>query len=215
MTNKDMTMGAIGEIREHCDLVHRTRHGVPDRRRLRHRHAALFQHRRDAVVGWTLIIVGAIQLIQSWSIRTWGGFIWQLVIGLIILAGGISMIVDPIVATVTLTLLVGVIFIAKGIVQLVLGFRFRPNANWGWIVAAGMLAVILGLMILAQWPFTGVWVLGTLAGISLIFSGWSYVMIAMAARSDDLTGGHPCFAWSPSPTRATPAPPLQPFRRML
>jgi uncharacterized membrane protein HdeD (DUF308 family) len=42
---------------------------------------------------------------------------------------------------------------------------------------------VLGLMILAQWPLTGVWVLGTLAGISLIFSGWSYVMIAMAARS--------------------------------
>jgi uncharacterized membrane protein HdeD (DUF308 family) len=74
------------------------------------------------------------------------------------------------------------VFIAKGVVQLILGFRFRPNANWGWIVAAGVVAVILGLMILAQWPFSSVWVLGTLAGISLIFSGWSYIMIAMAAR---------------------------------
>ena len=182
MTNTDMTMGTVGEIREHANWfialgVVFIIGGVFAIAMPLYSSIAV-----TLVVGWTLIIVGIVQLIQSWSIRTWGGFIWQLVIGLIILAGGISMIVDPIVAAVTLTLLVGIIFIAKGIVQLVLGFRFRPNANWGWIVAAGALAVILGLMILAQWPLTGVWVLGTLAGISLIFSGWSYVMIAMAAR---------------------------------
>lgn len=183
MTNKDMTMGAIGEIREHSTwfIVLGIVFIVGGVFAIA---MPLYSSLAVAlVVGWTLIIVGIVELIQAWSIRTWGGFIWQLVIGLIVLVGGIAVIVDPIVAALTLTLLVGVIFIAKGIFQLVLGFQFRPNANWGWIVAAGALAVILGLMILAQWPLTGVWVLGTLAGISLIFSGWSYVMIAMAARS--------------------------------
>ena len=134
------------------------------------------------VVGWSLIFVGIVQLIHSWSTRDWGGFIWQVIIGLIILAGGISMIIDPIVATVTLTLLLGLVFIAKGAMQLILGFRFRPHANWGWIVAAGVVAIVLGVMILVQWPTSSIWVLGTLAGISLIFSGWSYIMIALAAR---------------------------------
>jgi uncharacterized membrane protein HdeD (DUF308 family) len=183
MTNTDMTMGAIGAIREHANWfialgVVFIVGGVFAIAMPLYSSIAV-----TLIVGWTLIVVGIVQLIQSWSIRTWGGFIWQLVIGLIILAGGISIIVDPIVAAVTLTLLVGIVFIAKGIVQLVLGFQYRPNANWGWIVAAGVLAVILGLMILAQWPLTGAWVLGTLAGISLIFSGWSYVMIAIAARN--------------------------------
>jgi uncharacterized membrane protein HdeD (DUF308 family) len=183
MTNTNMTMGTVGEVRQHANWfialgVVFIIGGVFAIAMPLYSSIAV-----AIVVGWTLIIVGALQVIQSWSIRTWGGFIWQLVIGLIILAGGISMIVDPIVATLTLTLLVGAIFIAKGIVQLILGFQFRPNANWGWIVAAGVLAVILGLMILAQWPLTGVWVLGTLAGISLIFSGWSYVMIAIAGRN--------------------------------
>lgn len=183
MTNKDMTMGAIGEIREHSTwfIVLGIVFIVGGVFAIAMPLAGTLV--ATLAVGWALIVVGALQLIQSWSIRTWGGFIWQLVIGLIILVGGISVLVDPIVAALTLTLLVGVIFIAKGIVQLVLGFQFRPNANWGWIVAAGVLAVILGLMILAQWPFSGVWVLGTLVGISLIFSGWSYIMIAMAARS--------------------------------
>ncbi len=133
-------------------------------------------------VGWALIFVGVLQLIHSWSIRTWGGFALQVVIGLIILAGGIAILVDPIVATVSLTLLLGAVFAAKGIVQVVLGFRYRPHANWGWVVAAGVLAIVLGIMILLQWPWSSVWVLGTLVGISLIFSGWSYIMIALAAR---------------------------------
>ncbi len=71
-------------------------------------------------VGWALIFVGVLQLIHSWSIRTWGGFALQVVIGLIILAGGIGILVDPIVATVSLTLLLGAVFAAKGIVQVVL-----------------------------------------------------------------------------------------------
>ena len=134
------------------------------------------------VVGWMLIVVGVVQLWQAWSMRSWGGFAWQMVIGAIFVVGGVAMLNNPVVAAVTLTLLLGAIFIAKGVMQLILGFRFRPHTGWGWIVAAGVLAVLVGLMILSSWPFSTVWALGTLAGISLIFSGWSYVMIAMAAR---------------------------------
>jgi len=134
------------------------------------------------VVGWSLIFVGTLQLVQAWRIRSSGAFIWQLIIGLIVLVGGLAMIVNPIVATVTLTLLLGVIFLAKGIVQLFLGLRLRPHEAWGWIVAAGGLAAIVGILILLSWPSSAGWALGTLAGISLIFSGWSYVMIALAAR---------------------------------
>ncbi len=134
------------------------------------------------IVGWSLIFVGVLQLVHTWGVRSWGGFIWQLIIGLIVLVGGIGMIVNPIVATVTLTLLLGAVFVAKGVVQVIFGLRFRPHGGWGWIVAAGLLAIAVGVMVLAAWPSSAAWVLGTLAGISLIFSGWSYIMIAAGAR---------------------------------
>jgi uncharacterized membrane protein HdeD (DUF308 family) len=129
-----------------------------------------------------LIVIGVLQFIHTWRIRTWTGFIWELIISLVILIGGIAMIVNPIVAAVTLTLLLGAIFLAKGIAQVLFGFRMRPHMAWGWMVTAGVLAVIVGLMILLSWPTSATWALGTLAGISLIFSGWSYVMIALGAR---------------------------------
>ncbi len=134
------------------------------------------------VLGWAFIFVGAIQTIHAWQMRGWGGFAWHLVIGLVVLIGGIAMLINPIVAAVTLGLLIGAMFLAKGVMQIMFSLRYRPHAGWGWILAAGILAVVLALMIIFSWPFSGLWVPGTLAGISLIFSGWSDVMIAMTGR---------------------------------
>ncbi len=133
-------------------------------------------------IGWALIFVGAVEVFQSWSTRSWGGFIWNLIIGLIIFIGGLSTLINPIVAAVGFTLLVGAIFVAKGVMQVIMGFQYRPSSGWGWIVTAGVLAIVLGILIVMGWPQSTDWVLGTLVGISLIFSGWSYIMIAMASR---------------------------------
>lgn len=134
------------------------------------------------VLGWAFIIVGGVQTIHAWQMRGWGGFAWHLVIGLVVLIGGIAMLINPIVAAVTLGLLIGAMFLVKGITQVMFSLRYRPHAGWVWMLAAGILAIVLALMIVFSWPFSGLWVPGTLAGISMIFSGWSYLMIAMAGR---------------------------------
>lgn len=134
------------------------------------------------VIGWMLMVLGVVQIVQAWSMRTWGGFAWQLVIGILFVLGGFDMAFFPLSGAITLTLVLGVIFLIKGIVQLVMGFRYRPHSGWGWIVAAGVLAAVVGLMVLSSWPFSAAWVPGTLVGISLIFSGWSYVAVALAVR---------------------------------
>jgi uncharacterized membrane protein HdeD (DUF308 family) len=133
-------------------------------------------------IGWVFILVGVAQLVHAWQIREWGGVVWQIIIGVVILAGGIAMVIDPILAAISLTLLVGLVFIMKGAAQIVLGFNLRPHGGWQWVLGAGVLAVAVGLLILFSWPISGAWVLGTFAGISLMFSGWSYIMMAMAAR---------------------------------
>jgi uncharacterized membrane protein HdeD (DUF308 family) len=58
----------------------------------------------------------------------------------------------------------------------------RPHEGWGWILTAGILAILVGVIIWAGWPVSTGWALGYLAGISLIFSGWSYIAISMAAK---------------------------------
>ena len=78
--------------------------------------------------------------------------------------------------------LAGGLVMDEGVFQAVMAFQMRPHSGWGWMLTAGILSVIVGLIILIQWPLSTAYALGYLAGISLIFSGWSYVMISLAAR---------------------------------
>jgi uncharacterized membrane protein HdeD (DUF308 family) len=50
------------------------------------------------------------------------------------------------------------------------------------MVAAGIVALLVGGMILMDFPFSGVYALGLLAGISLMFTGWAYLALALAGR---------------------------------
>lgn len=135
-----------------------------------------------AIIGAALLLTGVVQVIQAWRVQSWRGFLWQLLIGLIILAGGIAIYWNPFVGTLTLTIFVAAMFVAKGVFQLALGFRLRPRDGWGWIIAAGIVAILVGLMIFFNFPFSGVYALGMLCGISLMFTGWSYIALAIAAR---------------------------------
>lgn len=129
-----------------------------------------------------LVVAGIFQIVQAFSVQGWGGFLWQLVVGIVMLIGGIAIYMMPITGAVFVTFIIAAVFLAKGIFQIALSFRVRPMDGWGWILAAGIIAFLAGLFILLQYPFSGLWVPGTLAGISLLFTGWSYIALALAAR---------------------------------
>lgn len=129
-----------------------------------------------------LVVAGIFQIWQSFSIQSWTGFIWQLLIGIILLIGGIAIYASPTTGSIALTLVIAAVFIAKGVFQIMLGFRLRPHDGWGWILAAGIIALLVGIEILIQWPFSAFWVPGVLVGISLIFTGWSYIALGLAAK---------------------------------
>ncbi|MCB1488801.1 MAG: HdeD family acid-resistance protein, partial [Bauldia sp.] len=130
-----------------------------------------------------LVWLGIMQIVQAFSVKSWGGFIWQLIIGLVLLIGGGAMWFKPVVGALTLTILLAAVFLAKGVFQVILSFQMRPHGGWGWMLTAGILAIIVGIIIWANWPVSTAWAIGTLTGISLIFTGWSYIMISMAARN--------------------------------
>lgn len=134
------------------------------------------------VVAAVLVLIGAFQIIQAWGTKSWSGFLWQLVIGLVMLIGGIAIYINPIAGAFALTLFVAASFLAKGVFQIMLGLRIRPHDAWGWMVAAGIVALLVGGMILMDFPFSGIYALGLLAGISLMFTGWAYLALALAAR---------------------------------
>ncbi|KZL15075.1 MULTISPECIES: HdeD family acid-resistance protein [unclassified Pseudovibrio] len=134
------------------------------------------------VIGLVLIVVGVLQLWHAMQVKEWGGFLGQSLIGIIALVGGVAIYYNPVAGTGALTLVLSAVFIAQGIAQVLFSFRLRPHASWGWILASGIIAMAAGLMILLDFPASTAWALGLVAGISIMFNGWSYVAIALAAH---------------------------------
>jgi uncharacterized membrane protein HdeD (DUF308 family) len=63
-----------------------------------------------------------------------------------------------------------------------MAFHFKGFKNWFWPLLSGIISIILGLIIINQWPVSGLWVIGLFVAVELITNGWSAVMIALAAR---------------------------------
>jgi uncharacterized membrane protein HdeD (DUF308 family) len=142
--------------------------------------------------GVLLIVGGAVQLVDAFKCKGWKGTLWHVLIALLYVAGGILIVADPVLASATLTLVLAGILIAVGAARLVMAFQLRPAAGWYWALISGLVSALLGAMILAKWPVSGLWVIGLFVAIELIFNGWSYVFVALAARraGQHEAGGH-------------------------
>jgi uncharacterized membrane protein HdeD (DUF308 family) len=102
--------------------------------------------------------------------------------GVLYLIAGIFLINNPVGAALGLTLLVAVCLLTGGAVRIVLSLLERFD-GWGWVVMNGIVSVLLGAAIWRQWPLSGLWALGLFVGIEMLFSGLSWVMLALAVRS--------------------------------
>ena len=53
----------------------------------------------------------------------------------------------------------------------------------GLLLFNGIITLILGILIWAEWPFSGLWVIGTLVGIDAIFTGWTWILLSLKAKN--------------------------------
>jgi len=134
------------------------------------------------IIGWLLIFSGGFQLVHAFQTKGAGSIIWKVVVALLYLCIGISFIVHPLKGVAGLTLVLGVFLIIEGIFDLIAYFQKRSAPGSGWILFDGIVTLILGIMVWRHWPASSLWVIGTLVGISMIMTGWTRLMISLAAR---------------------------------
>ena len=134
------------------------------------------------IFGIFLIIGGVVQLVHVVKCHGWQSIMWHVLMGVLYVLAGLIIIDDPLSASAMLTLLLGGVLLGIGVVRIVMALQHRVLKTWIWPLIGGIAAVILGLMILAHWPISGFWVIGLFVAIELIFSGWSYIIIAMGIR---------------------------------
>ena len=107
----------------------------------------------------------------------------SVVMGALYVAAGVVAIERPLMAAAVLTLLLGIALMVGGIGRIFLAWHMREAGKpWGWVVVSGIISLLLGLMIVAKWPYSSVYVLGIFLGIDLIFIGSSWFTIGLALK---------------------------------
>jgi uncharacterized membrane protein HdeD (DUF308 family) len=137
----------------------------------------------SGVVAWLLILVGVAHLLFAWHIRGAGAVLWEVLLGALYIGVAVYMLMHPLSALVALTLVLAAYLLIEGILELVLAFHLRPGQGWGWLLFDGIVTLVLALFIWRSWPSSTEWVIGTLVGISMLFSGITRVMFSVATRS--------------------------------
>ncbi len=133
-------------------------------------------------IGLALVIGGGARIIAAFGADSFGQGALAFIGGLLGAVAGVILATRPGLGLATLTLLIGSYLLVDGIASAVLAFRVRPDQGWGWILFSGIITVLLGILLLAEWPISGTWALGTLVGVNLLFSGFAMISIGSAAR---------------------------------
>lgn len=126
-------------------------------------------------IGWTLLVGGIVLVVASIAMWKQATHRWDLAAGVLFLLLGYAFVRNPGVGLLTLTLLSGSLLLLGGIVRIVLAFQ--PGAPRAVLLLNGIITVLLGGMVLNQWPVSALWFLGTVLGIQLILDGLTTAVV--------------------------------------
>ena len=134
------------------------------------------------LLGWLFLIGGVVMIVHAFQAPAWSGFLWSLLIGLLYAVAGAYLAFFPLTGILTLTILLAALFIAEGIAEIVMGVKVRPHDGWMLLIVSGLVAIGAGVLITLGLPDSAEWAIGLLAGINLLFTGWTYIFVALASR---------------------------------
>ncbi|MCP4205594.1 MAG: hypothetical protein GY767_00915 [Shimia sp.] len=133
--------------------------------------------------GWSFLFLGAFQTFASFSAPSTGAKIAGVILGLLAMVIGVHIIAQPLQGLLSLTFAAGILFLVSGIFKGIFGFsNFEGSARWA-LLLSGLVSVILGLMVLNNFPQSAAVLLGVLLAIELLSNGISAIALAFAVRN--------------------------------
>jgi uncharacterized membrane protein HdeD (DUF308 family) len=129
-----------------------------------------------------LVVAGITNLIDLFGHKGWKAILWQALVGIsYIIAAGV-IFYDPLLASVMITAFLAFTLIIMGFARIMMAFALNKSKGRGWLICSAIASIILGLLILAHWPLSGLWIIGMFISIELIITGWTYIFIGLELR---------------------------------
>ncbi len=134
------------------------------------------------LAGWLFILGGVAHAVAAFGGGSAGRAIWQALVAVIYIMGGLYLLSHPLLGLGTLTLLLAAILLMEAVLETIAFFATRAESGSGWRLVNAAVTLLLGAMIWRNWPSSSTWAIGTLIGVNLMITGFSRLMLGSAVR---------------------------------
>ena len=128
-----------------------------------------------------LLFAGVATLVGAFWTGRWGGFLVNVLVGLLYLAAGFVVSEHPVRWILVITFCIAILFMVMGLFRILAAMVIR-FPQWGWTLLSGCVTLLTGLVIYRRLPMDAIWVLGLLVGLEMLFNGWAWIMLALEIR---------------------------------
>lgn len=135
-------------------------------------------------LGAALIVIAVAQAIFAFTSESVGSFFLKLLLGVLYGIAGILLVAFPVAGVVSLTGVLGMMLMAEGIVEISIALAAPALTGRAWFVVSAISSILLGVLILAQWPSSSVWAIGTLVGMGVLINGITRVVVSTAVHQE-------------------------------
>ena len=131
--------------------------------------------------GWMLLFAGIAEFVDAFMVGHWSGFFMHLLAAILFIVTGFLLLIRPVISAEVATFMMSLFFLVGGLYEFIAAL-WSHVAGWGWQAFDGVIATIMGILLLMQWPLSGLWEIGLFVGIDLIFAGGAWVALSLNLR---------------------------------
>jgi uncharacterized membrane protein HdeD (DUF308 family) len=143
----------------------------------------IFSFASISILAAAALLGGILMASQAFQAKAWKTFLIQSLFAALYIGLAIFIWVAPVAALEGLTIWLAVMFLVTGAMRLIAALQNKAIGNSGWTALSGVLSIVLGVLILNNWPQAGTWVPGMLLAIELLLQGWTLLFIGLAIKN--------------------------------
>lgn len=135
------------------------------------------------IIGCLVLVAAIAHLFFALETRSVDGFLWQMLVSVLYGVAAICLLVNPLLSVLSLTLILAILLLLEGILELALYLVLRRFRHSVWVLINGIGTLVLGILMVRQWPPATPEIIGALIGISLMLSAVSRVVLSLTVRT--------------------------------